>query len=395
MRAEGEEAIVNEIIAFNSRDKDAFGWCDSDWMRYFKDRAAGKHNLPPGAASLDEGHSGMTLADFTKHPLSVAAGLDKAMILALRLFSSSVHVNINKYLRLGCSVEHPHPYPAIVINLMEAFSQLRNTKEPEGGWPTTTSDGPVIDQPLRDTKVRRSLIARGSSTQALAVGAAAAAAAGSVEAAGGVGAKPGGGSRPASPEPARASKSAGASPKPARASKRASADDLAGSDSDDDEAADEAASPAAAPEAVGATAPADAPAEQAPPEEKPTGVFEEPGIRYCCMRSEGVDIAENSPLAVRCMTEMGFLSVTPSREIAFERARRTKPPALVVRLNVGESREGGAQGAKVATFSLNRSDHEIVYLPGTFMQYESHSWIQAEDGQGAPICVLEVAPQLA
>ena len=77
---------------------------------------------------MDRGHSGMALADFEKHPLAVAAGLDRAMVLALRLYSSPVHVNVNKYLRLGCSAERPHPYPALVTNLIEAILLLRQLR---------------------------------------------------------------------------------------------------------------------------------------------------------------------------------------------------------------------------------------------------------------------------
>ena len=131
LRAEGEEGLVSELLAFNSKEKDQYGWTDSDWLHYFRDKAAGRVALPAGAGALDERHAGKTLSDFVKDPIAVGAGLDKAMVLALRLYSSPVHVTVNKYLRLGCSAERPHPYPALVVTLVEAFAQLRQASAAE------------------------------------------------------------------------------------------------------------------------------------------------------------------------------------------------------------------------------------------------------------------------
>ena len=142
LRAEEEEGIAAEIISFGSHETDPFGWCDADWLHYFKEKHVDKENLPAAAIDLDLGHEGMSLSDFVKHPFAVLAGLDRAMVLALRLYSSSVHVTVNKYLRLGCSPERPHPYPSLVTNLVEAIMLLRKTGayHTPGPIATATSD---------------------------------------------------------------------------------------------------------------------------------------------------------------------------------------------------------------------------------------------------------------
>ena len=82
--------------------------------------------MPPGMPSpvLDEGHTGMMLADFCSHPVAVGAGLSRVQVLALRLFTTGMHLSINKPLRGGCSPQQPHPYPALVVH-------LRNVSGPE------------------------------------------------------------------------------------------------------------------------------------------------------------------------------------------------------------------------------------------------------------------------
>ena len=85
--------------------------------------AAEEKALPTGfsAAKLDKGHKGMTLDDFVKHPAAVAADLDRATVLALRLYTTSAYKSINRPLREG----RKHPYPALVAYIVNGITKLR------------------------------------------------------------------------------------------------------------------------------------------------------------------------------------------------------------------------------------------------------------------------------
>jgi hypothetical protein len=78
--------------------------------------------------SRDAGHEGMTLDDFVKHPVAVAAGLKKAHVLALRLYTSNSYDRINGPLRGGCSSGNPHPYAATVYYIHSGIMKLRATR---------------------------------------------------------------------------------------------------------------------------------------------------------------------------------------------------------------------------------------------------------------------------
>ena len=69
------------------------------------------------APILDKGHAGSTLDTFVALPVARAAHLERAHVLAIRLYSCSVYRNIVGPLRRGCSVEAPHPYPYTVSSL--------------------------------------------------------------------------------------------------------------------------------------------------------------------------------------------------------------------------------------------------------------------------------------
>ena len=130
MRLRGEDDVQLEIDrhkALLSANKDALGWTDTDWFRYVHAQPAEERALPSGmfsASRLDRGHQGMRLADFARHPNAVAAGLKRAHVLALRLYSGGVYRTINAALRNGCSLDRPHPYPACVALLAEAIEKL-------------------------------------------------------------------------------------------------------------------------------------------------------------------------------------------------------------------------------------------------------------------------------
>jgi len=74
---------------------------------------------------LDAGHTGKLLDDFVQHPTAAAAGLKRIHVLALRLYTTSMHHSINEPLREGCSPAKPHPYPSLVTWLCDALLRLR------------------------------------------------------------------------------------------------------------------------------------------------------------------------------------------------------------------------------------------------------------------------------
>ena len=121
--SEGEDAILAEFSQNMSPDKDPLGWSDGDWLHYVLSQPAEEKALPTGftAAKLDKGHKGMTLDDFVKHPNAVAADLDRATVLALRLYTTSAYKSINRPLREG----RKHPYPALVAHMVDGITRLR------------------------------------------------------------------------------------------------------------------------------------------------------------------------------------------------------------------------------------------------------------------------------
>jgi len=123
MLSEGEDAILTEYSQHLSTDRDALGWSDGDWLHYVLSQPADEKALPTGFTStkLDKGHKGMTLDDFVKHPNAVAADLDRATVLALRLYTTSAWKAINRPLREG----RKHPYPALVAHLVNGITKLR------------------------------------------------------------------------------------------------------------------------------------------------------------------------------------------------------------------------------------------------------------------------------
>ena len=127
----GETAIITEISNLNSAERDAAGYTDTDWLNYIKDQPAEEKKLPAGMPStvLDEGHQLMRLDDFVSHATAADAGLKRPHVIALRLYTASVHRTINKHLLDGCSPERPHPYPATVAYICDALKRLRGAAE--------------------------------------------------------------------------------------------------------------------------------------------------------------------------------------------------------------------------------------------------------------------------
>jgi len=65
-----------------------------------------------------------TIDYFCADKLVEKAGLTRAHVLALRLYTSSVSRTVNSKLHDGCSTERRHPYPALVLNLVDAIQKL-------------------------------------------------------------------------------------------------------------------------------------------------------------------------------------------------------------------------------------------------------------------------------
>ena len=62
---------------------------------------------------------------FASRPMATQAGLSRAHVLALRLYTTPVARRLNRHLHNGCSPSQPHPYPAMAILLIDAFWRLR------------------------------------------------------------------------------------------------------------------------------------------------------------------------------------------------------------------------------------------------------------------------------
>ena len=131
LRAAGESAIVEELTTGAAATKDLAGYSDAEWLHYVKEEVAEERKMPAGmpSAVLDEGHSAMVLDDFVAHPVAAAAGLKRAHVLALRLYTTSMHRSINRPLHEGCSPSRPHPYPATVALICDALQKLRSAAE--------------------------------------------------------------------------------------------------------------------------------------------------------------------------------------------------------------------------------------------------------------------------
>ena len=115
--------------------QDEYGWNELDWLHYIHSRKAGEHaidvaQLAQGDSSPvpplpDAAHEAKSVEGFATHPAALLAGLDRAQVLALRLYSSGALAFVNQQLRVGCTQERPHSYPALVLQLNEALKKIR------------------------------------------------------------------------------------------------------------------------------------------------------------------------------------------------------------------------------------------------------------------------------
>ena len=76
----------------------------------------------------DVGNEGLTLDDFVKDSNARNAQLTKAHVLALRLYTSNSYVRINGPMRIGCTVDNPHPFAATAFYIYDGIMKLRATR---------------------------------------------------------------------------------------------------------------------------------------------------------------------------------------------------------------------------------------------------------------------------
>jgi hypothetical protein len=78
-------------------------------------------------AKRDVGNEGMTLRDFARKGAELA-GLTKAHVLALRLYTSNSYWRINNPMRGVCTEANPHPYAATTYYIHDGIMKLRATR---------------------------------------------------------------------------------------------------------------------------------------------------------------------------------------------------------------------------------------------------------------------------
>ena len=76
----------------------------------------------------------------------------------------------------------------------------------------------------------------------------------------------------------------------------------------------------------------------------------------------------------------------------------TGTPAVLLRLDIGETDDPNAQGANIQAFSVLPNEHEFVYPPGTLLQYQGQNKAAQEEIAamiGPGVNVVDVIPVFA
>ncbi len=111
-------AIEEEVRAFGDSDV-------SEQLHYILQLPASLKECPNGLR--DKGHEGMVLQDFVEHEHSKTADLNKAEVVALRLYTTSAFRHINNPLRDQARISRgePHPLPVTVMLITSGIKKLR------------------------------------------------------------------------------------------------------------------------------------------------------------------------------------------------------------------------------------------------------------------------------
>ena len=154
--------------------RDGYGWTEAEWLTYINTKKAGEHGLDATALQTattglplslpDAAHDAKSLEAFVAHPSALMAGLDRAQVLAIRLYSTGAFHSLSQQLRVGCSTQRPHSHPALVLQVVEALKKLRSAA--------------VNPRPDRIAKAAAKTSAKAAAAAAAAAAKAAAAAAG-------------------------------------------------------------------------------------------------------------------------------------------------------------------------------------------------------------------------
>jgi hypothetical protein len=109
----------------------------SDWKRFeYVYRQGAEPFVQKNGAKRDMHNKGWTLERFCEQRQALTAGLTKAHVLALRLYTSNSYPRINNPLR---DQEQPHPFPATTYYIASALQKLRvcNDDAADAGNPRT------------------------------------------------------------------------------------------------------------------------------------------------------------------------------------------------------------------------------------------------------------------
>jgi len=152
MRSLGVGAIIEEV--------DASGIVElKNQLEYVLNQPATEMMLSNGMR--DSGRNGETIDDFVNHSIAKQCSLDKAQVVALRLYTTAAYKFINDPLR--SDQKTPHPLPATVLFLSEGLKKLRvrraeavakeSKSEGSGGSGSLLSSGGSLWRGIKDLSV--------------------------------------------------------------------------------------------------------------------------------------------------------------------------------------------------------------------------------------------------
>jgi len=148
-------AAIEKEIARNGTDS------DKKWLNYILYEPAS--NVQDDWGFRDEGHNGLYLETFYQHPNSRTAGLSRAHVLALRLYTSRFYLSLNnplrKFKRDGngdlihpLSMEAPHQFPISIAFIDDGIRRLRSVEAEENKKNGVGSKEVILWRGMRDTK---------------------------------------------------------------------------------------------------------------------------------------------------------------------------------------------------------------------------------------------------